>query len=108
MEAQFVRKQCRRNILNCCEYKTIFKRLFLVFGRKKSVHSMPPTAAPHAIVISSGTKLMTVPNATNIGTAQSLDTLPKYAIGLFDSNKTGPRKRKRLTHLTPEEKIMRR
>lgn len=34
--------------------------------------------------------------------------LPKYAVGLFESNGSGPRKRKRLTHLTPEEKIMRR
>lgn len=34
--------------------------------------------------------------------------LPKYAVGLFESNGPGPRKRKRLTHLTPEEKIMRR
>lgn len=34
--------------------------------------------------------------------------LPKYAVGLFESNGSGPRKRKRLTHLTPEEKVMRR
>nr|XP_039267944.1 uncharacterized protein LOC120342950 isoform X3 [Styela clava] len=34
--------------------------------------------------------------------------LPKYAVGLFESNGPGPRKRKRLTHLTPEEKVMRR
>lgn len=48
---------------------------------------------------------MSVPN---VGTVQSPDSIPKYAIGLFDADKTGPRKRKRLTHLTPEEKIMRR
>ncbi|XP_076799790.1 uncharacterized protein LOC143444880 [Clavelina lepadiformis] len=71
---------------------------------------MPPTANPHMIVITPGTKLVTVPNSpkvemdyTNEGTS-----LPKYAIGLFNSNGSGPRKRKRLTHLTPEEKIMRR
>ena len=69
-------------------------------------HSMPPTAPQHAIVISSENKLMTVPLA-NSGAVQS-DNIPKYAIGLFDTNKNGPRKRKRLTHLTPEEKIMRR
>lgn len=38
-----------------------------------------------------------------------MPALPNYAVGLFESkNGPGPRKRKRLTHLTPEEKIMRR
>ena len=72
---------------------------------------MPPTAPQHAIVISTGTKVVTVPDLNSGGMAYSGEAeavLPKYAIGLFDSNKSGPRKRKRLTHLTPEEKIMRR
>lgn len=73
---------------------------------------MTPTAATHAIVISPGTKVVTVPAPPSLGMALSGDTsaanVPKYAVGLFDSNGSGPRKRKRLTHLTPEEKIMRR
>lgn len=37
------------------------------------------------------------------------DNLPNYAVGLFDNkNGTGPRKRKRLNHLSAEEKIARR
>lgn len=71
---------------------------------------MTPTASAHTIVISPGTKLVTVPNPTSVGMAFSGESavLPKYAIGLFESNGSGPRKRKRLTHLTPEEKVMRR
>ena len=71
---------------------------------------MAPTASTHTIVISPGTKLLTVPNPPSVGMAFSGEApvLPKYAIGLFESNGNGPRKRKRLTHLTPEEKVMRR
>lgn len=37
------------------------------------------------------------------------DNLPNYAVGLFDNKSgTGPRKRKRLNHLSAEEKIARR
>ena len=73
---------------------------------------MTPTATTHAIVISPGTKLVTVPTSSNLNMTLSgeapVANVPKYAVGLFDSNGSGPRKRKRLTHLTPEEKIMRR
>lgn len=34
--------------------------------------------------------------------------IPQYAIGILDRRDGAPRKRKRLTHLTPEEKIQRR
>jgi len=78
---------------------------------------MAPTAAPQTIVISPDQQprklLVTIPNNSSKTTAVEMNAaqapcLPKYAVGLFDSTGQGPRKRKRLTHLTPEEKIMRR
>lgn len=67
---------------------------------------MGPMASPQTITIISNARLLSVskPDA-----APAMPALPKYAVGLFDSKTgPGPRKRKRLTHLTPEEKIMRR
>nr|CAB3267781.1 xBPa X-box-binding protein [Phallusia mammillata] len=74
---------------------------------------MAPTATPQTIVISPDTRLVTIQNPVKMSRVEVTGTnnvpnLPKYAVGLFDSNGQGPRKRKRLTHLTPEEKIMRR
>jgi len=67
---------------------------------------MAPMASPQTITIISNARLLSV---TKPDQAPPMPALPKYAVGLFDSkNGPGPRKRKRLTHLTPEEKIMRR
>jgi regulator of replication initiation timing len=63
-------------------------------------------ASPQTITIISNARLLSVSKPEE---APAMPSLPKYAIGLFDSkNGPGPRRRKRLTHLTPEEKIMRR
>lgn len=63
-------------------------------------------ASPQTITIISNARLLSV---TKPDQAPPMPALPKYAVGLFESkNGPGPRKRKRLTHLTPEEKIMRR
>lgn len=67
---------------------------------------MAPMASPQTITIISNARLLSV---TKPDQAPPMPALPKYAVGLFESkNGPGPRKRKRLTHLTPEEKIMRR
>uniref|UniRef100_H2YH37 X-box-binding protein 1 n=1 Tax=Ciona savignyi TaxID=51511 RepID=H2YH37_CIOSA len=73
---------------------------------------MSPTATPQTVIISPSTKLIPVTMAnqrrTEVEFVGSPQSIPKYALGLFDSNGNGPRKRKRLTHLTNEEKVMRR
>nr|XP_018666948.1 transcription factor protein isoform X1 [Ciona intestinalis] len=73
---------------------------------------MAPTATTHTVVISPSSKLVPVTMAnqarTEVEFVGSPQQIPKYALGLFESNGNGPRKRKRLTHLTTEEKVMRR
>jgi len=61
------------------------------------------------ILPSSHDDLISIHNENNNNNNNQEISIPKYAVGLFDKQSgSGPRKRKRLTHLTPEEKILRR
>lgn len=66
---------------------------------------MPPVANPVHISSTPNKRIIVSPSGVHLN---DMENLPKYAVGLFENSGPGPRKRKRLTHLTPEEKIMRR
>lgn len=100
---RFAKQQnLKRKLSTFAEFCLYFTGVLLVTGCKfKNIKKM----ASQTLIFPVGTQLIPIHSVKE----NQEEKIPNYAVGLFDKhNGPGPRKRKRLTHLTSEEKVQRR